>query len=52
MFRGGQNSKAAIDVVQQDDDGAVEHFQQQAPGQCWIPTTNKPSAVLGNVQFA
>jgi hypothetical protein len=33
MFREGQNSKAAIDVVQQDDDGAVEHFQQHAPGQ-------------------
>jgi hypothetical protein len=32
MFREGQNSKAAIDVVQQDDDGALEHFQQQAPG--------------------
>jgi hypothetical protein len=33
MFREGKNSKAAIDVVQQDDDGAVEHVQQHAPGQ-------------------
>jgi hypothetical protein len=32
MFREGQNSKATIDGVQQDDDGALEHFQQQAPG--------------------
>jgi hypothetical protein len=32
MFQEGQNSKVAIDAVQQDDDGVLEHFQQQAPG--------------------
>jgi hypothetical protein len=52
MFREGQNSKAAIDVdvVQQDDDGAVEHFQQHAPGQA-LHTSGTNLTTINSVAF-
>jgi hypothetical protein len=50
MFREGQNSKAAIDAVQQDDDGAVGHFQQQAPGQA-LCTSSVNLTTINSVVF-
>jgi hypothetical protein len=51
MFRReGQNSKAAIDVVQQDDGGAVEHFQQHAPGQA-LRTSGANLTTINSVAF-